>query len=118
VKKVVPELIQFGRENRPVLGVGTAADQSARQLGIQGVIVVDITKGSGAAKAGLQGVRRAADGRLVLGDVIVAVDAARVRDNDELLTQLEAHKAGDTVTVTVVRNDNELKLPVTLSNPE
>jgi S1-C subfamily serine protease len=118
VKKVVPELIKYGRENRPVLGVATAADAVARQLGIDGVIVVEVVRGSGAAKAGLQGVKRTPNGRTQLGDVIVAVDAVPVGDNDALLTRLETHKAGDTVTVTVVRGRSEVKLNVTLSNPE
>ena len=118
VKKVVPELIRYGRENRPVLGISTAADPVARQLGIEGVIVVEVGRGSGAAKAGLQGVKRLSNGRTQIGDVIVAVDGAPALDNDALLTALEAHKAGDTVTVTVVRKGGEIKVPVTLSNPE
>ena len=118
VKKVVPELIQYGRENRPVLGISTAADPVARQLGIEGVIVVEVVRSSGAAKAGLQGVKRLSNGRTKLGDVVVAMDEVRVRDNDALLTQLETHKAGDSVTVTVVREGSEVKLRVILSNPE
>jgi S1-C subfamily serine protease len=118
VKKVVPELILYGHENRPVLGISTAADPVARQLGIEGVIVVDVVRGSGAAKAGLQGVKRTPDGRTLLGDAIVALDGVRVRDNDALLTLLETRKAGDTVTVTALRGRSEIKLQVTLSSPE
>ena len=99
------------------MGVSTASDGVARQLGIDGVIVVEVGRGSGAARAGLQGVRRS-NGRTVLGDVILAVDAVKVRDNDELLTQLESHKAGDIVTLTLLRNRGEVKVPVTLTNPE
>jgi S1-C subfamily serine protease len=118
VKKVVPDLIKYGRENRPVMGVSSAPDPFARQYGIAGVIVVEVIRGSGAAKAGLLGVRRTAEGRVTLGDVIVAIDGVRVRDNDELLTQLEAHKAGDVVSVTVIRNEKELAVKVTLGSPE
>jgi len=117
VKKVVPDLIRYGRENRPVLGISTAIDPLARQLGVEGVIVVDVMRGGGAARAGMQGVRRTPNGRTELGDVIVAVDGVKVQDNDELLTQLEKHKAGDTVTVTTVRRGGEHKFQVTLSNP-
>ncbi len=118
VKKVVPDLIKYGRENRPVLGISSAPDPFARQYEIAGVIVVDVIRGGGAAKAGLRGVRRASDGGVVLGDVIVAVDGVRVRDNDDLLTQLEARKSGDIVTLTVVRNEKELAVKVTLGSPE
>jgi S1-C subfamily serine protease len=118
IKKAVPELIKFGREIRPVLGVKTASDQAARQLGIAGVIVVEVVRGGGAANAGMLGVKRSSDGRVILGDVIVAVDQVRVRDNDELLTQLEARKAGETITVTVVRNEKDVALKVLLSSPE
>jgi S1-C subfamily serine protease len=118
IKKVVPELIKYGHENRPVLGVSTASDALARRFGIEGVIVVEVVKGSGAARAGLLGVRRASDGRQVPGDIIVAIDGVRVHDNDELLTQLESHKGGDTVTVTALRNRSEVQVPVTLTGPQ
>ena len=118
VKKVVPVLIKYGHEIRPVLGVSTAQDAFARQLGIDGVLVLEVARGSGAARAGLQGVRRTSDGRQLVGDFIVAIDGVRVHDNDELLTQLESHKSGDTVNVTVLRNRAEIQVPVTLTGPQ
>ncbi len=118
VRKVIPELIQFGRQMRPVLGISAVDDQIAQRLGVQGVIVAGVGRGSGAAQAGLTGVKRARDGGVILGDVILAVNGTKVRDNSDLLDALELHKAGDTVTVETRREDGPHSFQVQLSAPE
>jgi len=117
VRKVVPELIAHGRLIRPVIGVSLVADAVAANLGIRGAIVLGVERGSSADRAGMIGVRRAPDGRVLLGDVIVAVDDMRVSDADDLLNALEQHKPGDTVTVKTIREGDERTFRVTLSAP-
>jgi S1-C subfamily serine protease len=118
VRKVVPLLIQHGREIRPVLGISVVEDQIARRLGVEGVIVMEAARGGGAARAGMAGVRRAADGGVILGDVIVGLNDARVRDSNDLFDALDAFKPGDTVTVTTLRNRKEHKFRVALTAPD
>ncbi len=49
------QILTHGRVIRPVLGVTIAPPQTLRQLGIEGVLVIDVTPGSPAQKAGVAG---------------------------------------------------------------
>jgi S1-C subfamily serine protease len=117
VRKVVPELLKHGRLIRPVLGVGLVDDSIAANLGLKGVIVQDVQRGGAAAEAGLVGLRRTPDGRVALGDVIVAVEQAAVRNTDDLLSALEQYKPGDVVAVKTLRDGREHTFQVRLSAP-
>jgi S1-C subfamily serine protease len=115
VNWVVPDLIAFGKVRRPALGVELAPDRWTRRYGIEGVLVLNVMAGSGAATAGLQPTTRDRRGRIILGDIIVAVGDEAVRSSGELRLALEQHQVGDTVTVTVVRDRREVQLEVVLS---
>jgi hypothetical protein len=52
---------------------------AAVQLGVQGILVLDTRKGGPAAKAGIQGTSRDTNGRLMLGDIIVAFNRKPIR---------------------------------------
>ena len=52
VKPLVEQILTHGRVIRPVLGITIAPPQTLRQLGVQGVLVVDVNPGSPAASAG------------------------------------------------------------------
>jgi S1-C subfamily serine protease len=62
----------------------------------------------------LRGTRRDAQGRLILGDIIVGIENDAVQSLDDLMNALDKHQVGDTVSVTIVRNDDRQTLPVTL----
>lgn len=55
------------------------AAAAAVQLGVQGILVLDTRKGGPAAKAGIQGTSRDTNGRLMLGDIIVAFNRKPIR---------------------------------------
>jgi S1-C subfamily serine protease len=114
VNQVVPQLIAHGKVVRPGLGVSIARDSLAQRLGIKGVLIIEVTPEGGAAQAGLRPTRRDSVGRIVLGDVIVAVDGQEVESNDELDERLESYKVGDRVNVTVERNGRKTDVPVVL----
>lgn len=114
VNRVVPEIIRHGRVIRPQLGVRIADDSVSQRWQLPGVLIVQVEPGGSAAAAGLRGTRRDARGRPILGDIIVAIDADKVTNTDDLMNALEQHQVGDTVTVTVVRDEERLRLPVTL----
>ena len=115
INEIVPQLIRSGKVVRPRLGVQIAEDQLARQVDVDtGALIIKVVPGGPAEKAGLRGTRRDDNGRVILGDVIVAVDGKPVRKSRDLYSILEGHKVGDTVTVTIVRNDKEQDVKVTL----
>src|SRR6266513_1022194 len=104
VNRIVPELIRSGKVTRPGLGVQIADEQIAQRLGVTGILIVDVTRGSAAAKAGIQPTRRDAEGRLRLGDIITAMDGKKVESANDLYLLLEKYKIGDAVTVSLLRN--------------
>lgn len=114
VNWVVPQLIAHGRIQRPTMGVELASDHLTRRSGIEGAVVTRVIEGSGADQAGIRPVYRDRRGRIVVGDVIVAVNEEPVRSGGELGLALEGFREGDTVTVTVQREGEEKNLRVTL----
>ena len=114
VNRVVPQIIRHGQFKRPGLGVQVAPDQVAKQLGLKGALVMEVVPDGPAAKAGLKGTRRDDQGRLQLGDLIVAVDGQKVESVNQLLDHLERREPGTTVELTVARDGKEQKVPVTL----
>ncbi|EHR70409.1 trypsin-like serine protease with PDZ domain [Burkholderiales bacterium JOSHI_001] len=115
VNRIVPRLIRDGRVVRPALGVTSGPESFAKALGLPGgVPLVGVAPGSPAARGGLQPFRRGANGALLAGDVVTAVNDDAVADLDDLLTQLERHKPGDSVTLSLWRAGQTRKAAVTL----
>jgi len=114
VNRVVPQLLRHGRVVRPGLGVRIADDATVERLGLSGMLIFEVKEGSAAAAAGLRGTRRDTQGRLMLGDVIVAIDDHPVASINDLMRLLEAHKVGDQVRVAVQRDEERLFVPLTL----
>jgi S1-C subfamily serine protease len=119
VNWVVPDLIRYGRIQRPVLGIEwhTAYNRYLQRSGLEGVLVVGVTAGSGAERAGLRPLRQTRDGRMELGDIIVSVDEEKVRSGDDLQLALERFEPGQRVTVRVLRDGEEVDLSVELEAP-
>lgn len=113
---VVPDLIQYGKIRRPQLGIHSAPDSLTRRLRLKGVLILDVIPGRGAAKAGLQGTRRDGQGRLILGDLIVAVDQEPIQTSEDLFLLMEKKKIGDRVQVDVEKNGSRRRVAVKLSS--
>jgi S1-C subfamily serine protease len=114
VNWVVPQLIAYGRVQRPTMGVDLASDHLARRSGIEGAVVTQVIEGSGADRAGIRPVYRDRRGRVRVGDVIVAINGEPIRSGGELGLILEGYREGDTVTVTVMREGEKKDLQVRL----
>jgi S1-C subfamily serine protease len=111
----VTQLINNGKVVRPRLGVQVAEDQQARQLGVkEGAMVVRVFSGSPAATAGLRGVEEDEQNRIILGDVIVAIDDKPIKSGKDLFGVLEQYKAGDKVTIRYIRNGQKKETKATL----
>ncbi len=104
VSQVVPQLIRYGRVKRAGLGVTLVPEMIRRRLGVKGAMILEVRRGSAAAKAGLRPTRRDAFGRIVYGDVIKAVDGHPVRGNDDLVDAFAGKKVGDKVRLEFLRN--------------
>jgi len=119
VNRIVPRLIRDGRFVRPAMGVTAGNAQMQRALNLpKGVALVQVRTPSPAARAGLQPFRRAADGSIVAGDVITAINDEAVADLDDMLTLLERHQPGDNVVLSVWRAGQTRKVALTLAAGE
>ncbi|HDZ13674.1 hypothetical protein LCGC14_1120250 [marine sediment metagenome] len=108
-KKVVDDILEYGNVQKGILGISYIPMNSpyAAEKGIQnidGVYIDGVEDNTGAAKADLRS-----------GDVIKQVDNIKVHKFPDLTGYLSTKKPGDEVQVTVERDGNQLKLPVTLT---
>jgi S1-C subfamily serine protease len=118
IKRIVPQLIQYGKVIRPGVGITVlTAGQKYYLLGdADGVIIDQVVRGGPAAKAGLRGGRHLPGGRYSPGDVIVAVDGHAVKDFDDLFSALDLYKVGDSVMVKIKRDGKEMTFSIKLIN--
>ena len=122
-KAVLNDLVTLGRVRRPALGVATIPidPELADQMGLSvdfGLLIVRVTPGGAAEKAGLRGgTERAYLGNIPImlgGDLIVAIDGENVQDQQDLAQVMNAHRAGDAVKVTIYRGKRKMDVNVTL----
>jgi 2-alkenal reductase len=121
VHRVAPALIAEGIYRYPYLGVRMATLTLAAQeaLGLSsatGAYVTDLTPGGPAAVAGVRasGINDTV-GQLPGGDLIIAVNGQSIASPDDLISYLvfEA-EVGQTVTLTIIREGEQIELPLTL----
>jgi serine protease Do len=125
VNNVVPALIGQGTVQHPYIGIsgGTLTPELAQAMNLPstqlGALVNQVTPGSPAEKAGLQGSNQQAtiNGQQVPvgGDVIVAINGQTVKQFDDLVAWLASNgKVGQQVQLTVLRNGQQMTIPLTL----
>jgi len=114
IARVVPQIIRGGKPDRIGIGIGIDPSQTLeRQYRIRGVLVIDVTEGGPAAKAGLKGAVRTRRG-IAFSDVIVAVDGEPVKNYDDFYNALDGHDPGQKVKITVQRGDQRLDFDIEL----
>jgi len=116
VNWVVPELITRVRIERPTLGVELASEQLRARWGLEGALIMGVYRGSGADRAGLEATYRDRRGRVVLGDLIVALDGQKVESGLDLILLLERYRSDDRVTVDLERGDERRTVEVVLGS--
>lgn len=123
VKRVVPALIDQGYYDYPYLGVSSHPEISLIEqeaLGLpqaNGAYVVTVVEGGPADQAGLVAGNSASSipGLPAGGDLIIAVDGRPIQVFGELLTYLMENKTpGDTVSMTVLRGNEQKEVVITL----
>ncbi len=119
-KDVLSRLQQGQAVERPWLGISgtTLTGEMADVLDLsvdQGAYVLAVVRGSPADEAGLIGGGTTFNGDPHKGgDVITAIDGEPVESIEDLIDFLNTKKAGDQVTLTVVREEDTLELSLTL----
>ena len=121
VKRVVNKIIKYGKYIKPSLGIESDERINRylqRNLGIRGVAILRVIKGSGAEAAGLRGAKFYMDGTIDFGDIILGVNGKRVENIMEIDDVLEKLKVGDVVTLKILRRDKIVNIPVKLMGLE
>ena len=122
-KAVISDLVTLGRVRRPSLGIRTLpiGPELAQEMGLPsdyGILIVQVIPGGSAQRAGLRGGNeRAYIGNIPVmigGDLIVAIDGEPVSDQQDLSHEMNKHRAGDTVTLTIFRGKRKMDVKVTL----
>ena len=116
VKWVIPDLIRYGKLQRPSLGVESASARITNQLGIDGVLVINVIEDGAAERAGIRPTYRDSQGRLRLGDIIKAVNDEKISNHNDLLLMLEDYKVNQKVIMTVEREGELYDVPVILDS--
>ena len=119
VNQIVPQVIRTGHADRVGLGIQILPDEVQEQLARRGklpnrgVLVMDVVPGSAAETAGLHATTETQDG-IVWGDLIVEVAGKPVENSTDLFAALDGATAGQTVSLTVLRDGRREQLQVTL----
>lgn len=112
IKRIVPQLIKYGKVIRPGLGIGIEENYTGNG---KGLIVLYTQENGAAEKAGLKGVRQDAYGRRYLGDIILKIDGKDTNSYNDIYHILDKHKVGDTIEVIFLRNSKMQKTIVKLT---
>lgn len=114
IRRVVPQLIEYGQVVRPSLNIQVASDQVAAALKVKkGALVQSVPAGSTAAKAGLLPTRRGLTG-VVIGDIILKVNDRMINKTTDLVNTLEEFNQGDKVILTVRRGQEDVQIALAL----
>ncbi len=105
---VSAQIIQKGYVSRPYLGISyqpiTPRVAAIYRLPVKyGVYITDVASGSPAEKAGLQ-----------VGDIITGIGNTALDETHAYINTLFQYSAGDMVTLTVMRNNQQIQVQVTL----
>ena len=102
---VAEQLIENGQvTNRPTIGVTLQTITQDYGQYKAGLYITDVTSGSGAEAAGLQ-----------VGDQIVGAEGEEISSYTELSKVLRNKNVGDTLTLTIVRNGEQMDVDVILT---
>ena len=124
-KAVLDDFAKYGRVRRPTLDIVTLpiGPDIAQQIGLpadDGLLIEKVLPGGAAEKAGLHGgTQQAYEGNtpvMLGGDLIVAFDGLDIANPGDLSGAMNAHRAGDTATVTVFRGRKRMDFKVTLGD--
>ena len=113
IERVVSQIIKHGRVVLSGIGIQRIEPHIAQKLGVRkGILIADVLPNTPAAKVKLKGTYRDSWGRVVLGDVIVAVNTHPVSSYDALYNLLTEIKVGEEITLSIQRGNKQMDVKV------
>tara|TARA_Y100001968_G_C19444396_1_gene764436 strand:- start:1545 stop:2618 length:1074 start_codon:yes stop_codon:yes gene_type:complete len=110
IKRIVPQLVEHGRVKLAGIGIARVDAKIARKLGVnKGVLVAEVLPRTPASAIGLRPTYRNHHGRMVVGDVIKALNGHPTDTYDELYDVLMDIPVGAKVQIAVKRGTQKLK---------
>jgi len=110
MQKIVPFLIKNGTYVHPSLGIsgGKLAPNLAKAAGLptnyKGIVVGTVQPNSTAEQAGIKGITQDNNGRIHVGDIIIALNGQTIRQIDDLINYIESNKnVGESIKLTISR---------------
>ena len=109
VSDVLKDLINGNPIVRPFLGISMSDinNEIRAEFGlsndVQGVLVVEVVRGSAAAQAGVNRF-----------DVVTAIDGTQIKSGTHLQEIVSSHKVGDQINLEIIRQGKTMTLPATL----
>jgi S1-C subfamily serine protease len=125
VKRVAPSLIANGSYDYPYLGITSREELNLfamEALGIThmgGAYVLSVASGGPASRAGIRGGTDATSiaGLPAGGDLIIAADGHPIKVFSDLLSYMVNNKVpGDSISLTIIRDGQEMDVAVTLGS--
>lgn len=113
VSKIVDDIVKYGTVQRALLGISFAElnPQVIKEHNITavnaGIFVAEIVDGSSASDAGIQP-----------NDVIVSINGNATTTTGQLQEEIAKHRPGDTVVLTIVRDNKYQNVNVTFKNAQ
>jgi len=110
VSKVISDMLKFGKVQRGILGIRISEvnEEVAEKHGLdkpRGILVYEIMENSAAGDAGIK-----------KDDIIIKVNGANVNSVAELQELVSRNRPGDKIKVTLLRNNKEKEIEVTLKD--
>jgi len=107
-RKAAEDLVNTGKVVRAGLGaiVQSLDPRMAKSFGLnttEGALLSSINPGSAAEKAGLKP-----------GDIVLSLNGEKVTNSSDLVAKLYTFEPGQTVQMTILRNNGQVEIPVTL----
>ena len=116
VNRVVTKLINHGKVGRPGFGISLIPEHIMSRIGIEGVGILEVFKGSSAEEAGLREVKRLPNGRIEIGDIIIEVDGSKIRESSDLVRSLDRHEVGEEVDIIIIRENVKKSMRIVIQS--
>jgi len=117
VSRYVNQIIKYGPNARPSLGVSVLPDQIRKQYAhnlrrpLNGAIIAEVVPGSPADALKLTPCERQRAG-VLLGDMITAVNGKSIEKNEDLLCAVEESDQDQPIQITVQRNCDPARIEI------
>lgn len=111
IKPIVSEVVKNGTFRTVLMGItGVSVEEYEARLGVKlsadrGIVIIEVQVDSAAEKAGI-----------LSGDIITKIDDKELLNMRQLRNSLFNYKQGDKASLTIKRNNQDVKLEITFTN--